>query len=171
MSVFVTVDPVPLKWTLEFVAASHLRDWYLPRTFLKKEPKWFAEVSLKEAPDIEIYQDKYRILSCSLEPGAAVAFHILTLHAGPGTEVLCCVFLYLSFEMISGIAHAFGKLLQSSQDSPQNLERAHRWLINFSNYLAYKFCIIFSSEKPNDCSSIRNTDDASIQCHQKGTSR
>ena len=93
MSVFVPVDPVPLKCTLEFVAASHLRDWYLPRTFLKKEPTWFAEVSLMEAPDIEADQDKYRILSCSLEPGAAaVAVHILTLHAGPGTEVLCCVF-------------------------------------------------------------------------------
>ena len=132
MSVFVPVDPVPLKWTLEFVAASHLRDWYLPRTFLKKEPKWFAEVSLMEAPDIEADQDKYRILSCSLEPGAAVAFHILTLHAGPGTEVLCCVFLYVSFEMISGIPHAFGKLLQSSQDSPQNLEMVYRWITNFS---------------------------------------
>ena len=93
MSVFVPVDPVPLKWTLEFVAASHLRDWYLPRAFLKKEPKWFAEVSLMEAPDIEADQDKYRILSCSLEPGAALAFHMLTLNAGPGTEVLCCVFL------------------------------------------------------------------------------
>lgn len=46
-----------------------------------------------EAPDIEADQDKYRILSYSLEPGAAVEFHILTLHAGPGTEVLCCVFL------------------------------------------------------------------------------
>ncbi|MEC9069071.1 MAG: hypothetical protein VYC02_03335 [SAR324 cluster bacterium] len=137
MSVFVPVDPVPLKWTLEFVAVSHLRDWYLSRTFLKKEPKWFAEVSLMEAPDIEADQDKYRILSCSLEPGAAaVAVHILTLHAGPGTEVLCCVFLYASFEMISDIPHAFGKLLQSSQDSPQNLEMVYRWIINFSRLSA-----------------------------------
>ncbi len=137
MSVFVPVDPVPLKWTLEFVAVSHLRDWYLSRTFLKKEPKWFAEVSLMEAPDIEADQDKYRILSCSLEPGAAaVAVHILTLHAGTGTEVLCCVFLYASFEMISDIPHAFGKLLQSSQDSPQNLEMVYRWIINFSRLSA-----------------------------------
>ncbi len=137
MSVFVPVDPVPLKWTLEFVAVSHLRDWYLSRTILKKEPKWFAEVSLMEAPDIEADQDKYRILSCSLEPGAAaVAVHILTLHAGPGTEVLCCVFLYASFEMISDIPHAFGKLLQSSQDSPQNLEMVYRWIINFSRLSA-----------------------------------
>ena len=137
MSVFVPVDPVPLKWTLEFVAVSHLRDWYLSRTFLKKEPKWFAEVSLMEAPDIEADHDKYRILSCSLEPGAAaVAVHILTLHTGPGTEVLCCVFLYASFEMISDIPHAFGKLLQSSQDSPQNLEMVYRWIINFSRLSA-----------------------------------
>lgn len=46
-----------------------------------------------EAPDIEADQYKYRILSCSIEPGAPVAVHIRTLHAGPGTEVLCCVFL------------------------------------------------------------------------------
>ncbi|MED5242340.1 MAG: hypothetical protein VYA66_10400 [SAR324 cluster bacterium] len=92
MSVFVPVDPVPLKWTLEFVAGSQLGDWYLPRTLLKQEPKWFAEVSLKVAPDIKAYQDKYRILSCSLEPRVAVAIHMLTLHASPGTEVLCCVF-------------------------------------------------------------------------------
>ena len=92
MSVFVPVDPVPLKWTLEFVAGSQLGDCYFPRTLLKQEPKWFAEVSLKVAPDIEAYQDKYRILSCSLEPGAAVAIQMLTFHAGPGTEVLCCVF-------------------------------------------------------------------------------
>lgn len=89
-----------------------------------------------EAPDIEADQDKYRILSCSLEPEAAVVFHILTLHAGPGTEVLCCVFLYVSFGMISGIPHAFGKLLQSSQDSPQNLELLYRWIINFSRLSA-----------------------------------
>ena len=100
----------------------------MPLTFLKKEPKWFAEVSLMEAPDIEADQDKYRILSCSLEPGAAVEFHILTLHAGPGSEVLCCVFLYVSFEIISGIPHAFGNLLQSSQDSPQNLDILNRWI-------------------------------------------
>ena len=92
MSVFVPVDPVTLKWTLEFVGGSHLGGWYLPRTLLKQEPKWFAEVSLMEAQDIEADQDKYRVLSCSLEPGVAVAIHMLTLHAGPGTEVLCCVF-------------------------------------------------------------------------------
>ena len=48
VSFWIPVDPVPLEWTLELVAVSHLENCYLPRTFLKKEAKWFPEGSLKE---------------------------------------------------------------------------------------------------------------------------
>jgi len=92
VSFWIPVDPVPLEWTLEFVAGSHQENWYLPRTFLKKEAKWFPEGSLKEPPDIESNQDKYRILSWELEPGDAVAFHMLTLHTGAGAKMLRRVF-------------------------------------------------------------------------------
>ena len=92
ISFWVPVDPVPLECTLEFVAGSHIKNWYLPRTFLKKEAKWFPEGSLNEPPDIESDLDKYRILSWPLEPGDALAFHMLTLHSGSGTEALRRVF-------------------------------------------------------------------------------
>ena len=92
VSFWIPVDPVPLESTLEFAAGSHLENWFLPRTFLKKEAKWFPEGSLMEPPDIEANPDKYRILSWALEPGDALAFHMLTLHTGAGTEALRRVF-------------------------------------------------------------------------------
>ena len=92
VSFWIPVDPVPLEWTLEFVAGSHLEKWFLPRTFLKKEAKWFPEGSLMEPPDIEANPDKYRVLRWALEPGDALAFHMLTLHTGAGTDALRRVF-------------------------------------------------------------------------------
>ena len=86
------MDSVPLEWTLEFVAGSHHGPWYLPRTFLKKEAKWFPEGSLSESPDIEGNLSNYNVLSWKLEPGDAVAFHMLTLHAGAGSGALRRVF-------------------------------------------------------------------------------
>jgi ectoine hydroxylase-related dioxygenase (phytanoyl-CoA dioxygenase family) len=37
-------------------------------------------------PDIEAERDKHRILAWAMEPGDALAFHFLTLHAAPGNE-------------------------------------------------------------------------------------
>ena len=92
ISFWIPVDPVPLEWTLEFIAGSHQGNWYLPRTFLKKEAKWFPEGSLLDPPNIEENLEKYRVLSWELEPGDAVAFHMLTLHSGEGTGALRRVF-------------------------------------------------------------------------------
>jgi len=92
ISFWIPVDPVPLEWTLEFIAGSHQGNWYLPRTFLKKEAKWFPEGSLSDPPNIEENLEKYRVLSWELEPGDAVAFHMLTLHAGAGSGALRRVF-------------------------------------------------------------------------------
>ena len=92
ISFWIPVDPVPLEWTLEFVAGSHQDPWYMPRTFLKKQAKWFQEGELKELPDVEANPDKYRVLSWALEPGDAVVFHMLTLHAGAGAGALRRVF-------------------------------------------------------------------------------
>ena len=80
------MDPVPQEWTLEFVAGSHLEGWLMPRTFLDNEAKWFPEGSMKEVPDIETDRNQYRILGWELEPGDAVAFHMLTLHAAAGVS-------------------------------------------------------------------------------------
>ncbi len=86
VSFWIPVDPVPQEWTLEFVAGSHLEGWLMPRTFLDNEAKWFPEGSMKEVPDIETDRNQYRILGWELEPGDAVAFHMLTLHAAAGVS-------------------------------------------------------------------------------------
>jgi len=92
ISFWIPVDPVPCESSLYFVAGSHKGDWYLPRTFLNKEANWFPEGSLIESPDISNNLDKYKILNWELEPGDALAFHMLTLHSGSGSNSLRRVF-------------------------------------------------------------------------------
>jgi len=83
-SFWIPVDPVARESTLEFVAGSHLGPWLMPRSFLASEAKWFPEGSLADLPDIEADRSRYRILGWALEPGDAVCFHMLTLHATAG---------------------------------------------------------------------------------------
>ena len=47
------VDPVARESTLEFVAGSHLGPWYMPRTFLDGQAKWFPDGTLAELPTID----------------------------------------------------------------------------------------------------------------------
>ncbi len=84
VSMWLPVDPVPRETSLEFVAGSHLGPWLMPRTFLTNEAKWFPDGSLTELPDIEANRDDYDIIGWALEPGDAVFFNMLTLHASPG---------------------------------------------------------------------------------------
>ncbi len=86
VSFWIPVDPVPKEWTLEFVAGSHLGPWLMPRTFLTAEARWFPDGTLQEVPDIEADRDAHRILSWAIEPGDAVAFHMLTLHGAAGVQ-------------------------------------------------------------------------------------
>lgn len=86
VSMWFPVDPVPRASTLEFVAGSHLGPWYMPRTFLDGEAKWFPEGTLAELPDIAGDPERYRVLGWALEPGDAVFFHMLTLHTAGGVE-------------------------------------------------------------------------------------
>ena len=64
----------------------------MPRNFLENQAKWFHVGSLIEIPDIDVNPEKYRVLKWVLEPGDAVAFHMLTLHSGEGTGALRRVF-------------------------------------------------------------------------------
>lgn len=86
VSMWIPVDPVPRSATLEFVAGSHLGPWYMPRTFLDGQAKWFPDGSLEELPDIDGNPDRFRILGWELEPGDLVCFHMLTLHAAGGVD-------------------------------------------------------------------------------------
>ena len=81
---WVPIDPVDRATSLQLVAGSHTGPWYLPRTFLDEQARWFPEGSLEELPDIDASPGRYRILAWELEPGDAVFFHFLTVHGAPG---------------------------------------------------------------------------------------
>lgn len=86
ISMWFPVDPVPRSSTLEFVAGSHLGPWFMPRTFLDGQAKWFPDGTLAELPPIDDEPERFRLLGWALEPGDAVFFHMLTLHAAGGVE-------------------------------------------------------------------------------------
>jgi ectoine hydroxylase-related dioxygenase (phytanoyl-CoA dioxygenase family) len=84
VSFWIPVDPVSRESTLEFVAGSHRGPWLMPRSFMDAQAKWFPEGSLADLPAIEAEREAYEILGWDLEPGDAVCFHMLTLHAARG---------------------------------------------------------------------------------------
>ena len=85
-SMWLPVDPVDREATLEFVAESHRGPWLMPRTFMDGQARWFPEGTLEELPDIDGHRDAHRIVAWELEPGDAVFFHMLTLHAAGGVS-------------------------------------------------------------------------------------
>ncbi|HEY7901407.1 MAG TPA: phytanoyl-CoA dioxygenase family protein [Caulobacteraceae bacterium] len=85
VSFWIPLDPVGRESTLEFLAGSHLGPWLMPRGFADGQARWFPEGALGELPDIEADRAAFPILGWPLEPGDAVAFHMLTLHAAAGS--------------------------------------------------------------------------------------
>lgn len=83
---WIPVDPVPKEASLEFVVGSHGKDlpWYMPRTFVSKEAKWFPEGSLPELPEMDRAAAAV-VSSWALEPGDVLAFHMQTIHGSAGT--------------------------------------------------------------------------------------
>lgn len=92
VSFWIPVDPVPRETTLEFLAGSHAGTWYMPRTFMTKQAKWFPEDALADIPDMSLTENRQRVIGWALEPGDLVAFHMLTLHAAPGSATRRRVF-------------------------------------------------------------------------------
>jgi ectoine hydroxylase-related dioxygenase (phytanoyl-CoA dioxygenase family) len=86
ISMWCPVDPVSLASTLQFVAGSHLGPWYMPRTFLDGQAKWFPDGSLEELPDIDGDPQRFRVIGWELQPGDAIFFHMLTLHSAAGVD-------------------------------------------------------------------------------------
>jgi len=84
VSFWIPVDPVDRESTLELVAGSHLGPWLMPRSFMDAQAKWFPEGTLADLPNIEAARDAYNILGWEMQPGDAVCFHMLTLHAAKG---------------------------------------------------------------------------------------
>ena len=85
-SFWIPVDPVRRHSTLEFVAGSHRGPWLMPRTFMTNEARWFPEGSLADLPDVAGRPGDFDILGWELEPGDAVCFHMLALHASAGVD-------------------------------------------------------------------------------------
>jgi ectoine hydroxylase-related dioxygenase (phytanoyl-CoA dioxygenase family) len=82
VSFWIPLDPVTRENTLEFAAGSHASGtWYMPRSFVAKTPMVFEEGALAEVPEI----DPGDVVGWALEPGDAVAFHMLTLHQAAGS--------------------------------------------------------------------------------------
>jgi ectoine hydroxylase-related dioxygenase (phytanoyl-CoA dioxygenase family) len=86
VSFWIPLDPVARPSTLEFVAGSHAEGkWYMPRSFVKGTPMVFDEGALEEVPDIDADRARWPIIGWAMEPGDAVAFNMLTLHAAAGS--------------------------------------------------------------------------------------
>jgi ectoine hydroxylase-related dioxygenase (phytanoyl-CoA dioxygenase family) len=92
VSMWIPVDPVPRESTLEFIGASHLGPWLMPRTFMTNEARWFEPGTLAELPQIEAQRHQFPILGWELEPGDFVCFHMLSLHAAAGSQGMRRVF-------------------------------------------------------------------------------
>jgi ectoine hydroxylase-related dioxygenase (phytanoyl-CoA dioxygenase family) len=87
VSFWIPLDPVARESTLEFVAGSHApRTWYMPRSFFDDRPLVFEDGAFAEVPDVEADRATHTILGWELEPGDAVAFNMLTLHAAAGSR-------------------------------------------------------------------------------------
>ena len=86
VSFWLPLDPVPKDESIEVVAGTHQGPWMMPRTFVDKEARWFPEGTLEEVPDIDQDRDSFQIRSWELEPGDAICFSFLSLHAAPGTK-------------------------------------------------------------------------------------
>jgi len=85
VSFWIPLDPVDRESTLEFVAGSHAGAWFMPRSFVKGTSMVFEEGALEEVPDIDADRDEWPIRGWAMEPGDAVAFNMLTLHAAAGS--------------------------------------------------------------------------------------
>jgi ectoine hydroxylase-related dioxygenase (phytanoyl-CoA dioxygenase family) len=87
-SMWFPVDLVDRSTTLEFIAGSHRGPWYMPRTFLDDQAKWFPHGTLAELPDFAADNERepgtWRTLGWALEPGDAVFFNMLTVHGSGG---------------------------------------------------------------------------------------
>lgn len=92
VSFWIPVDPVPRESSLEVWAGSHRGPWYMPRSFLDQQAKWFPDGSLDELPDIDRGRDdpdpdrRLPIRGWQLEPGDVIAFHMSAVHGAPGVS-------------------------------------------------------------------------------------
>lgn len=75
---WITFEPVPRDYTLEFVRGSHRGPLY--------EQRGVPNPTRPEVPKIEAHRDQHDIVGWAIEPGDVLLFHPSILHGGGGTE-------------------------------------------------------------------------------------
>ncbi len=83
-SCWLPVDPVSAGECLQVVAGTHTGPWLMPRTFRGGEARWFPEGTLAEMPDVDADPGSFDIRNFAMEPGDALCFNFLSVHAAPG---------------------------------------------------------------------------------------
>lgn len=85
ISMWIPVDPVPTASTLRLAAGTHSGEWFLPRSFMSEDAKWFPSGTFRDVPDVDGNPDRYPVRQWAIEPGDVVLFHMLTLHGAGGS--------------------------------------------------------------------------------------
>jgi ectoine hydroxylase-related dioxygenase (phytanoyl-CoA dioxygenase family) len=92
VSFWLPLDPVARPASLEFVTGTHTGPWFMPRSFVKGTAMVFDEGALEEVPDVDADRAAFPIKGWAMQPGDAVAFNMLTLHAAAGSPARRRVF-------------------------------------------------------------------------------
>jgi len=80
-SLWLALDPVDAIAGMEFIAGSHhWGRWFTPRRFTGQDFER-DEDGLEPIPDFDAERGRHTILAFDVQPGDALAFHFLTVHA------------------------------------------------------------------------------------------
>lgn len=79
LSIFVTVDPIPLG-NAEFVLGSHKWPASMPRYLREMFANWLPTSEVPEPVDVEAARSVMPVVSWALQPGDCLAFNFHTLH-------------------------------------------------------------------------------------------
>jgi ectoine hydroxylase-related dioxygenase (phytanoyl-CoA dioxygenase family) len=83
-SIWLALDPIPGRASLEFVRGSHTWGEHNPQHFMDASP--YAGTGLAALPDIESDRAAYDILAYDLAPGDALIFHGAIVHGAPPAD-------------------------------------------------------------------------------------
>ena len=84
---WISLDPLPKDYCLEFVRGSHKGTLYNGSAFAAADDTapLYKHSKLPRLPDIQANREAFDILSWDVEPGDIIVFHLGALHGGAGT--------------------------------------------------------------------------------------
>ena len=84
---WISLDPLPKEYCLEFVRGSHQGVLYNGSAFAAHDDTapLYKQSRLPRLPDIQADRTRYDIAAWDVEPGDIIVFHLGTLHGGAGT--------------------------------------------------------------------------------------